>query len=164
MIKLIVLDIDGCMTNGQITYDTNGVETKSFNVKDGLGIVTWLKIGGEAVIITGRKSQIVQNRAKELGIPHLFQGIKEKGKVLQELMNKLNITKEEVAVIGDDLNDLPMFNLAGITFTPADGTEIIKKRVDHILLRKGGDGAVREMIDIIVAKNNQQKQFESLWI
>ena len=164
MIKLIVLDIDGCMTNGQITYDANGVETKSFNVKDGLGIVTWIKMGGEAVIITGRKSQIVQNRAKELGIPHLFQGIKEKGKVLSELMQKLQISKEEIAVIGDDLNDIPMFNLAGITFTPADGMEVIKKRVDHVLLRKGGEGAIREMIDIIVKRNNQQEQFESLWI
>ncbi len=164
MIKLIVLDIDGCMTNGQITYDVNGVETKSFNVKDGLGIVTWLKIGGEAVIITGRKSTIVANRAKELGIPHLFQGIKEKGKVLQELMDKLNITKEEVAVIGDDLNDLPMFALAETTFTPADGMEIIKKHATYTLSKKGGEGAIREMIDIIITKNNQTKQFESFWI
>jgi len=163
MIKLIVLDIDGCMTNGQITYDANGLETKSFNVKDGLGIVTWLKMGGEAVIITGRSSTIVENRAKELGIKYLFQGIKEKGKILSELMQQLHISKEEVAAIGDDLNDLPMFELAGTTFTPADGMEIIQNKATYVLNKKGGEGAIREMIDLIVLQNGQKKQFESLW-
>ena len=163
MIKLIVLDIDGCMTNGSITFDQNGVESKSFNVKDGLGITTWLKIGNEAAIITGRSSKIVERRAKELGIVHLFQGVKNKKEVLQNLLEVTGIDSSEVAVIGDDLNDLGMIELAAMSFAPSDAHSIIKERVDIVLTNKGGKGAVREMIDTVVLKNGQQNEFISVW-
>ncbi len=164
MIKLIVLDVDGCMTNGHITFDENGIESKSFNVKDGLGITTWLKIGGEAAIITGRNSKIVQRRAKELGIVHLYQGVKNKKEVLKKIMDALGIEAGEVAVIGDDLNDLGMIRLAAKSFTPADGMKVIQKEVDVVLTKNGGAGAVREMIDIIVEANGQTEEFESIWL
>ena len=163
MIKLIVLDIDGCMTNGSITFDENGIETKSFNVKDGLGITTWIKIGNDAVIITGRESKIVKRRAKELGITHLFQGIKNKKEVLKDLLVSLGIKQEEIAVIGDDLNDLGMLELASVSFSPKDAHPMVQKRVDTVLTKKGGEGAIREMIDILIAKNKQEDDFISVW-
>ena len=164
MIKLIVLDVDGCMTNGYITFDENGVESKSFNVKDGLGIATWLKMGMDAAIITGRESKIVQRRAKELGITHLYQGIKNKLKVLEQLLLSLEITPDEIAVIGDDINDVGMLRLAKMSFAPANATEIAKESASYILSKNGGEGAVREMIERIVEANGQEKEFQSIWI
>jgi len=164
MIKLLVLDVDGCMTNGYITFDENGIESKSFNVKDGLGITTWIKIGGEVAIITGRSSKIVQRRAKELGIVHLYQGVKNKKEVLQTIITALNITPQEVAVIGDDLNDIGMIRLAGRSFAPANATDVVKREVETVLSKNGGEGAVREMIDIIVSENSQEEEFKSIWL
>jgi 3-deoxy-D-manno-octulosonate 8-phosphate phosphatase (KDO 8-P phosphatase) len=164
MIKLLVFDIDGCMTNGTLIYDANGIESKSFNVKDGLGITTWIKMGGKTVIITGRNSSIVEKRAKELGIQHLFQGINRKKEVLLNLLEELSISTEEIAVIGDDLNDLGMLELAKISFAPADATAIIKEKVDVVLEKKGGEGAIREMIDYVVAQNQQTQKFIDCWL
>ena len=164
MIKLIVLDVDGSMTNGQITFDEHGIENKSFNVKDGLGITTWIKIGGEAAIITGRSSKIVERRAKELGIVNFFQGIKNKQEILQGLIATLGITTSEVAVIGDDLNDVGMFQLIPKSFAPADATDVAKKYAATVLQKKGGEGAVREMIDILVAENEWTERFENVWL
>ncbi len=163
MIKLLVLDVDGCMTDGSITFDENGVESKSFNVKDGLGITTWLKMGGDVAIITGRESKIMQRRAKELGVKHLYQKEKRKKERLLMLLNELGIALDEVAAIGDDLNDLAMLQAVGMSFTPANGMGIIQKEVDIVLSKKGGEGAVREMIDIVVKHNNQEEAFISVW-
>ena len=164
MIKLLVLDVDGCMTNGAITYNEDGIESKSFNVKDGLGIATWIKMGKEIVIITGRESKIVAKRAKELGIIHLYQGIKDKKTVLENLLNSLEINKNEVAAIGDDLNDFGMLKFVGKSFTPANGMEIIKENVDTVLSKKGGEGAIREMIDIIIKDDDLQEEFINIWL
>ena len=164
MIKLIVLDVDGCMTDGKIIFDANGIESKSFNVKDGLGITTWRKINGKVAIITGRNSSIVEKRAQELGIDFLFQGIKNKKETLEKIVAKLDIGMEEVAAIGDDLNDLSMLKTVGKSFTPANGMEIIKRNVDVVLTKSGGEGAVREMIDIIVEKNGLSEEFYKVWL
>ena len=164
MIRLIVLDVDGCLSDGKLIYSADAIESKNFNVKDGLGITTWLKIGNEIAIITGRDSTIVKKRAQELGIVHIFQGVKNKDKVLIDLINNLDITLDEVGAIGDDLNDFKMLNSVGRSFTPNDGVEEIKAIVDRTLLAKGGDGAVREMIDILVDENNQKDEFMAVWI
>ena len=164
MIKLIVLDVDGCLTDGSIFYSDEWIESKTFNVKDGLGIATWIKMGNHIAIITGRKSKIVQNRAEELGVQHLYQGIKDKHIVLKKIVEKLNINFDEVAVIGDDLNDFNMLRLAGKSFTPNNGVDEIKEMVDTVLKKNGGDGAVREMIDLIVKDNSQRDLFLSFWI
>lgn len=164
MIKLIVLDVDGSMTNGHITFDENGIESKSFNVKDGLGITTWIKIGGEAAIITGRSSKIVERRARELGIVHFFQGVKNKKEVLDGLMKTLDFDASQVAVIGDDLNDVGMFQMIQNSFAPADATDAAKRYANVILQSKGGEGAVREMIDMLVAKNKWETRFEDVWL
>ena len=107
-IQLLLLDVDGTLTTGEVTYTQNGEELKSFNIKDGLALSVWNKqLGRKSAIITGRESSIVQRRAKELGIEFVYMGVSDKGAVVQELLAKLNLASDEVACIGDDLNDLP---------------------------------------------------------
>lgn len=164
MIKLIILDVDGCLTDGKIIYASDGNEIKNFNVKDGLAISSWIKMGFQAAIITGRESNIVAKRAKELGISHLFQGVKDKESVLKELLERLNLKQYEVGAIGDDLNDYKMLRSVGRSFTPKDGAKEIRELVDTVLTSKGGDGAVREMIDILVDEGDLREQFMALWL
>ena len=164
MIKLIVLDVDGCLSDGKLMYSADGIESKSFNVKDGLGITTWIKMGNEVAIITGRNSSIVKKRADELGIKHLFQGIRDKDRVLEELVDSLGLKFYEVGAIGDDLNDYNMLSKVGRSFTPQDGVQDVKNIVNTVLSTKGGEGAVREMIDILVDENDQKDAFLSVWI
>ena len=164
MIKLLVLDVDGCLSDGKLIYSADAVESKNFNVKDGLGISTWVKLGNQVAIITGRNSTIVERRAKELGVQHLHQGIKDKDRVLKEIVSSLGITFNEVAAIGDDLNDYNMLTLAGKSFTPKNGVKEIRELVDTVLSYDGGDGAVREMIDLIVDENKQRESFMAVWL
>ncbi len=164
MIKLIVLDVDGCLTNGSISYTVNGDEIKSFNVKDGLAIASWIRMGKKAAIITGRISSIVTRRARELNVTYLYQNVKDKKAKLEEIVKKENISFSEVAVIGDDLNDYKMLKEAGLSFTPADGSSYIKNIANVILSKKGGEGAVREMIEYIIKKENLEEEFLKLWV
>ncbi len=164
MIKLIVLDVDGCLTDGSVIYTANGDEIKAFNVKDGLAIASWIKMGKKAAIITGRVSSIVTRRAKELQINHLYQHVKDKKAKLEEIIKKEAISYEEVAVIGDDLNDYAMLKEAGISFTPSDGSAYIKNIVNVVLSKKGGEGAVREMIEYIIKKDELEEEFLKLWV
>jgi len=164
MIKLIVLDVDGCLTDGKIIYSSEGIESKNFNVKDGLAIATWIRMGHQVAIITGRQSDIVRRRADELGIQHLFQGIKDKDRVLKELVESLNLKFFEVGAIGDDLNDYNMLSQVGRSFTPSDGAKEIRELVKTVLTCSGGNGAVREMIDTLVDDNDQRDEFLSFWI
>ena len=164
MIKLLVLDVDGCLSDGKLIYSTDGIESKNFNVKDGLGISTWVKLGNQVAIITGRNSTIVERRAKELGIQHLHQGIKDKDRVIKEIVSSLGLTFDEVAAVGDDLNDFNMLKLVGKSFTPKNGVKEIQAIVDVVLSKDGGDGAVREMIDSIVDENGQREDFMAVWL
>jgi len=164
MIELIVLDVDGCLTDGSIIYTSNGDEIKAFNVKDGLAISSWIKLGKKAAIITGRKSAIVTKRAKELKITHLYQNVKDKKAKLDEIIEKENLSYDKVAVIGDDVNDYGMLKEAGISFTPSDGSNYIKNIVNVVLTKKGGEGAVREMIEYIIKKDNLEEEFLKLWV
>jgi 3-deoxy-D-manno-octulosonate 8-phosphate phosphatase (KDO 8-P phosphatase) len=164
MIKLIVLDVDGCLSDGKLIYSADSIESKSFNVKDGLGITTWIKMGNQVAIITGRNSKIVQKRAQELGIQHIHQGIRDKDRVLKEIVDSLGLSFSEVSAIGDDLNDYNMLSLVGKSFTPNDGVKEIKEIVNKVLLSDGGDGAVREMIDTLVDDNHQRKEFMKVWM
>jgi 3-deoxy-D-manno-octulosonate 8-phosphate phosphatase (KDO 8-P phosphatase) len=161
---LIVLDVDGCLTNGRIIYTSDGGEIKSFNVKDGLAISSWIKMGNHAAIITGRNSTIVQKRADELGIKHLFQGVKDKEKVLNELIDSLGFKYYEVGAIGDDLNDYKMLRSVGRSFTPKDAVKEVRELVDTVLTCNGGEGAIREMIDILVDEGDLREQFMAVWL
>ena len=164
MIELLVLDVDGCLTDGSIIYTQNGDEIKSFNVKDGLAIATWIKLGKKVAIITGRKSKIVQRRADELHIQHIYQGIKNKKERLENILKDENLDYKQVAVIGDDLNDYLMLQSAGISFTPQNGVDDIKDIVDIVLSKNGGDGAIREMIEYIIKKDGLKRDFIQLWL
>ena len=164
MIKLLILDVDGCLSDGKLIYSAEGVESKNFNVKDGLGISTWVKMGLHVAIITGRNSKIVQKRADELGIRHVFQGIKDKDRVLKELVESLGLKLYEVGAIGDDLNDYNMLKLVGRSFTPNDGVKEIKDIVNTTLTCSGGNGAVREMIDILVDEADMRDKFMEIWV
>jgi 3-deoxy-D-manno-octulosonate 8-phosphate phosphatase (KDO 8-P phosphatase) len=163
MIRLIVLDVDGCLTDGRIVYGESGEEIKAFNVKDGLAIKSWMQLGHEVAIITGRRSGIVKRRAEELGILHLYQGVKDKEKRLRMLCSDLKVEMEEVAAIGDDLNDLRMLLRVGVSFAPADASVYITAAVDKVLARNGGDAAVREMIDALIRENGQEEAFLAQW-
>ncbi len=163
MIKLLVFDIDGTLTNGQIAYDANGIETKSFDVKDGMAIEAWVKkFGFKAVFITGRNSPIVEKRGKELGISYIYQGISDKTKVLNEILEMENLTLANVAAIGDDLNDIKMLQAVKISFCPNDATEEVKKVVSVVSSKNGGHGAAREMIEYILKISDIE--LKSLWL
>jgi len=163
-IELIVLDVDGTMTDSHITYSENGDEIKSFNVKDGLAIASWRKLGKQVAIITGRSSDIVARRAKELHIEHFYQGIHNKREVLETLLDKLDLTMDNVAAIGDDLNDFKMLQSAKISFVPRDASAYVDKIATVILNKKGGDGAVREMIEYLIIKEGLEEKYLALWV
>lgn len=162
-IELIVLDVDGTMSNSHITYTDSGDEIKSFNVKDGLAIVSWMRLGKKVAIITGRKSKIVEKRARELNIEHYYQGCDDKLAQLQELLEKFNLSMENVASIGDDLNDYKMLQASKISFVPSDASSYVDKIASVILTHRGGDGAVREMIEYLIKKEGLEKRFLELW-
>ncbi len=152
-IKLIVLDVDGTLTDGRITYDENGVESKSFNVKDGMAIGQAIKYGMKVAIITGRNSIIVEKRSKELGITDIYQGIKNKIKTLDELLEKYDYTYENVAYMGDDINDIPAMMRASYVGITADAVSDIKEFATFTSIYKGGEGAVREFVETILKAN-----------
>lgn len=164
MIKLIVLDVDGCLTDGRITYSNEGNETKSFDVKDGLAIRSWVNMGYHVAIITGRDSQIVSMRAKELGIDELHQGVKDKKTVLTQIVQNLQLQPYEIAAIGDDLNDYKMLQWVTHSYAPSDASHFVQEMVATVLTCKGGRGAVREMIEDIVMKNDEMERFLGLWL
>lgn len=163
MIKLLVLDVDGCMTDGRIIYGNDGNETKSFDVKDGLAIRSWLMLGHEAMIITGRRSELVSRRAAELGISLLFQGVKDKAALLREQCDSKGLLPHEVAAIGDDLNDYEMLRFVGHAFIPFDAARQMHAVADTRLQHSGGRGAVREMIETLIALNGEEAAFMALW-
>jgi len=162
-IELIVLDVDGTLTNGEITFTESGDEIKSFCVKDGLAIASWIRLGREVAIITARESKIVSRRAKELGIQHLYQRVKNKKETLQNILDELDLTMENVASIGDDLNDYSMLVSSKISFVPNNASDYVKNIADVILSQKGGDGAVREMIERLIISEGLEDKYLELW-
>ncbi|WP_108061003.1 KdsC family phosphatase [Poseidonibacter lekithochrous] len=165
MIELIVLDVDGTLTDGKIMYTSNGDEIKSFDVADGLAIAVWTKkFAKKAAIITGRKSALVERRAKELGISHLHQGIHNKDEVLENILKEEGLEWNQVAAIGDDLNDYKMLKKAGLSFTPENGTSYLKDFVNVVCENKGGEGAVREMMEYIFKEDGLEEDFVNAWV
>ena len=131
---------------------------------DGFGIVSWMKLGKKTAIITGRSSRVVDRRAKELGITYLYQDVKNKKAVLQEILEKEGLRFDQVAAIGDDLNDLSLLRAVGLSFAPADALPMVTESVNIVLTKEGGKAAVREMIDIVVEKENLSEAFVKLWL
>lgn len=157
-IKILVLDVDGTLTDGKIYVDDKDNSFKAFNVKDGFALVNWLKLGGEVAILTGKKSNIVEKRAKELGIKYIIQGSKNKKQDLKNLLKELNITFENVAYMGDDLNDLGVMKSVGFSACPKDSVQEVLEITNFISSKNGGDGAVREFLEHIMKKNGMWKK------
>ena len=157
-IKFLVLDVDGTLTDGKIYVDDKDNSFKAFNVKDGFALVNWLKLGGEVAILTGKKSNIVERRAKELGIKYIIQGSKNKKQDLKNLLKELNITFENVAYMGDDLNDLGVMKSVGFSACPKYSVQEVLEITNFISSKNGGDGAVREFLEHIMKKNGMWKK------
>lgn len=153
MIKVLVMDVDGTLTDGNIYLSTDGTESKGFSTKDGMGIRLAQQNNIIPVIITGRESYCVTRRAKELDIYEVYQNIKKKVPTLYEVINKLNVTLEEVAYIGDDLNDYDAMILCKERGVPNDGEKCVKNIATFICPRDSGKGAVRDFIDYLIDKN-----------
>ncbi len=157
-IRLVVLDVDGTMTDGGVYIDNERVETKKFSIKDGCGIVLAHTQGIAFMILTGRESQCVAQRAKELHIEYVFQQVKHKASFLREFMEKEGLSREELAYIGDDLNDLYAMREAGVRACPSDAAPEIKAQCEYVLQAKGGEGAVREFIEILLKARGQWEE------
>lgn len=149
--KLLALDVDGVLTDGTIYISPAGEVFKGFNAKDGMGISCALRSNLQIAVITGRQSPIVERRCQELGIKLLKQGVKDKRQVLEQMAEQLGLTAKEVAYMGDDLNDIPAFAAAGLNIAPADASIEVLAVADIITKAKGGRGAVREAITMILA-------------
>lgn len=154
-IKLLLLDVDGVMTDGRITYDSTGGETKSFDVKDGHGLKLVQRVGIRVGIITGRQSSIVARRAAELGIELVYQGVKDKSLPFREILEKLALLPEEVAYVGDDVVDLPIMRQVGFAVTVADAVDDVKPYAHMVTKRCGGRGAVREVCDFLLKESGR---------
>ena len=154
-IKLLLLDVDGVLTDGKITYTDNGEEIKSFNSKDGLGLRLLMDSGIKIGIITGRKSEALTHRCKNLGIDLLFDGITDKVKALNVILDKTKTNAKETAFAGDDLPDLPVMKLVGLSICPADAPPYIQEHADIVTRQKGGQGAIREVCDEILKAQNK---------
>ena len=152
MIRLFLTDVDGTLTDGKINIGSNGEVFKSFNVKDGYGLKKLMTFGIIPVVITGRASRIVEARCFELGIHALYQNVSDKADMVKQIATKYNIDFSQIAYIGDDENDLEAMNMCGLSFAPKDAIKSVKENVDIVLETNGGDGCVREAIDIIIEK------------
>lgn len=149
-IALVVLDVDGVLTDGKIIIDDLGNESKHFHVRDGHGLKLLMRGGVDVALLTGRTSEVVNHRARDLGITTVCQGAKDKAQVLAEMLADKHISRERVAYVGDDIVDVPAFRIVGFSAAVADAPGYVKAHADYITEKKGGDGAVREICEMIL--------------
>lgn len=149
-IRTLLLDVDGVLTDGTIIIDSEGKESKHFNVKDGHLLSLFIKQGYEVFIISGRFSRAVDLRATELGITEVHQGVRDKVAVFEEIMERKGLSAEQVAFIGDDLVDVPLLKRVGFAVAVADAVDIVKTCVHYVTKQGGGRGAVREVCELIL--------------
>ena len=149
-IRMLALDVDGVLTDGTIYIGNDGELFKGFNAKDGMGISYAMRNGIDVCIITGRKSEIVRRRAAELGITCVLEGVRDKAAALEKIADSYRLDLEEIAYVGDDLNDLAPMNICGLSFAPADAADAVIDMCDFVLINDGGKGAVREAVDLLL--------------
>jgi 3-deoxy-D-manno-octulosonate 8-phosphate phosphatase (KDO 8-P phosphatase) len=157
-IKLLILDVDGVLTRGEIIYTSSGQELKSFNVKDGLGVFLFNKAGLVSVILTARKSKVLKRRAKDMGVKKIYCGL-PKEKVFEKILKDFNITEQEACFVGDDLIDIKVAERAGFSVAVADAAQELKNVCDYITQNRGGEGAVREVIEVILRAKGLWKPY-----
>ncbi|MFH1019106.1 MAG: HAD hydrolase family protein [Pseudomonadota bacterium] len=149
-IRLLLLDVDGVLTDGSIVYGDSGTELKSFNIKDGFGIRLLREAGVEVGIITARRSEAVERRARDLKLAHLYQGVGNKIEAFAEILATQKLTPQQVAYMGDDWLDLPLLSRVGLAVTVADGVAEVKAVAHYVTRQAGGRGAVRELCELII--------------
>ena len=149
-IRLVIFDVDGVLTTGALYYGVNGTELKKFHVHDGLGLKTLQKVGIPVAIITARQSDIVTRRMQELEIKHVYQNQADKISAYEDIKQKLNLSDEQIAYVGDDLPDLPLLRRVGLAITVANAPKIMQQYAHWTTTLKGGKGAVREVCDFII--------------
>ncbi len=153
-IKIVLTDNDGVLTDTGVYYSENGEEFKRFSIRDGMGVERLRKHAGiETIIITGEKSGSVKARAEKLKIKEYYLGVKHKTEILPEVLKKNNITPENIAFIGDDVNDLEIMKQVGFAASPSDGMDFIKDISDYVCINRSGNGAFRELAELIIAFN-----------
>jgi len=153
-VKLLILDVDGVLTDNSLYIDDKGIEAKRFNVSDGMGIYLVMKSGIEVALISGRDSQATRIRARELNIKHAFWGVGEKYVAYKKIKDKLKIKDSETCFIGDDLLDVPVLKKVGLPVVVCDSNPCVKEYAEYTTLARGGEGAVREVIDLILLSKN----------
>ena len=149
-LKLLILDVDGVLTDGKLFFDNEGNEYKSFHARDGHGIKLLRQTGVEVAVISGRKSNSVALRMKSLGIEYVYQGHEDKRAAFKELLSKVGVTPDQVAHVGDDLLDLPIMTRVGLAIAVNDANFAVKEHADWCTSALGGNGAVREVCDFIM--------------
>jgi 3-deoxy-D-manno-octulosonate 8-phosphate phosphatase (KDO 8-P phosphatase) len=149
-IELLIVDVDGVLTDGVIAVDDRGQETKHFHVRDGLAFALWHQAGKRSAILSGRRTTAVEHRAAELKIPHVIQGVAEKGGPFRALVDELGLAPGQVCFIGDDLPDLAVLRAVGLAACPADAADEVRDTVHFVARAPGGRGAVREVVEVIL--------------
>ncbi len=157
-IEMLVMDVDGVLTDGTLIINGDGTESKSFNSMDGHGIRMWQRAGLKVALISGRASDPTQQRAEQLQIEYVFQDCHNKLPVFKELLEQIALSPDKVAYIGDDLTDLPVITYAGFGVTVANAVDEVKQYADYITTRPGGSGAVREVIEYILKNSGRWQQ------
>ena len=154
-IEIILSDVDGVLTDGGVVFDNEGIETKKFHIRDGLGIKLWMRAGFHFGIITARTSHIVKVRASELGLEIVRQGFEDKLTIAREIIQDLELGMDQVCFIGDDLTDIPVIKSVGLGVAVADAAEEVKETAVHVTKLGGGQGAVRELVETILKSKNR---------
>lgn len=162
-IKILIMDVDGTLTDGRVYYSASGEAMKRFSIRDGMGVELLRRAGIDVGIITSETSQIVVKRAEKLKIIHLIMGSRNKKKDLENIAKKLNLALEEIAYIGDDVNDFQPLQIAGVSACPVDSAESVINIVDYRCNARGGDGAVREFIELILKTQEKQIVLPEEW-
>ncbi|WP_299490128.1 3-deoxy-manno-octulosonate-8-phosphatase KdsC [uncultured Shewanella sp.] len=154
-IKLLICDVDGVFSDGLVYMSNSGEELKTFHTRDGYGVRSLLSANINVAVITGRQSQIVENRMTALGVTHIYQGVDDKLVPYRELLEHYHVSPEEVAYIGDDMVDLAVMKAVGLSVCVADGHPYVKQHADMITTLKGGHGALRELTDLLLLSQNK---------
>ena len=153
-VKLLILDVDGVLTRGEIIYDDKGRELKIFNVKDGLGIFLLGKVGIKTIFLTAKDSLVVRRRAKDMRVQEVIGGILPKESVLEDIKTRYAVRAQEICFIGDDLIDLGLMERVGLGVAVNDAPLVVKKAAVFVTKARGGEGAVREIVDLILASQH----------
>jgi 3-deoxy-D-manno-octulosonate 8-phosphate phosphatase (KDO 8-P phosphatase) len=156
-IRLFATDVDGVLTDAGMYYSESGDEWKKFNTRDGMGIKLLQKAGLITAIVTQERTRLVARRAEKLAIPELHQGVMDKLSVIRDMAMRHGLSLREVAYIGDDVNDIEALQAVGFSAAPADGLPQVLKVVDYVCRQKGGEGAVRELTEMILLSHNELK-------